>query len=397
MALDPRSGVPRRFIRLEDSAGGVAVGFGALWVTEPLAHKLVRIDPVSGETLTEIGVGAGAGPVAAGDGAVWVVNTLDGTLSRVDPERNAVASTAPIGDAPTAVAVGAGGVWVTDEGTGALVSVNPGTGTVRRRYSARRCPRRRDPRLARPPGWPRARPRARNIAAARCGSSTPRSANSILRTPTVVHPAIWRAMGDGLVALAQDSGAAQLVPDLVTAVPVPTDGGRTYVFRLRPGIRYSTGVPVRASDLRRGLERLYSPSSQVAFYYSALQGAAGCTQRPAACDLSQGVVTDDRTGTIILRLTHPDPDLLFKLALPPAWPVPPGTPRTHLAHGRSRLPGPIRSPSSSPADGSCSSATRASANGPEPPSPTATPTASISGWTTIPATGSKRSSTAMPT
>ena len=73
-----------------------------------------------------------------------------------------------------------------------------------------------------------------------------------------MHPAIWRAMGDGLVALAQDSGAAQLVPDLATAVPVPTDGGRTYVFRLRPGIRYSTGVPVRASDLRRELERLYS-------------------------------------------------------------------------------------------------------------------------------------------
>jgi peptide/nickel transport system substrate-binding protein len=149
--------------------------------------------------------------------------------------------------------------------------------------------------------------------------------------PYPVHPAIWRAMGDGLVALAQDSGAAQLVPDLATEVPVPTDGGRTYVFRLRPGIRYSTGAPVRASDLRRALERLYSTSSQQAFYYSALQGAAGCTQRPVACDLSQGVVTDDRTGTIILRLTRPDPDLLFKLALPLAWPVPPGTPRTHLA------------------------------------------------------------------
>ena len=89
--------------------------------------------------------------------------------------------------------------------------------------------------------------------------------------------------------------------------------------------------PVRASDLRRGLERLYSLNSQQALYYLALQGAAECTQRPAACDLSHGVITDDRTGTIILRLTHPDPDLLFKLTLPTAWPVPPGTPRTHLA------------------------------------------------------------------
>ena len=157
-----------------------------------------------------------------------------------------------------------------------------------------------------------------------------------------MHPAIWRATGDGLVALAQASGAAQLVPDLATAVPVPTDGGRTYVFRLRPGIRYSTGVPVRASDLRRELERLYATNSQDALFYSALQGAAACTQRPAACDLSRGVITDDRTGTIILRLTHPDPDLLFKLTLPAARPVPPGTPRTHLATRPVPSTGPYR-------------------------------------------------------
>jgi YVTN family beta-propeller protein len=330
VALDPGSGVPRRFLRLEDAAGGVAVGFGALWVTEPRAHKLVKIDPVSGETLAEIGVGAGAGPVAVGHEAVWVVNTLDGTLSRVDPVRNAVASTVPIGDAPTSVAAGAGGVWVTDEGAGALVSVNPGTGTVRRRYPIGAAPAAvtlvgRTPWVAAgAPAGQQHRGGTLRVEYAAIGELDPAD-------PWVVHPAIWRAMGDGLVALAQASGAAQLVPDLVTAVPVPTDGGRTYGFRLRPGIRYSTGVPVRASDLRRGLERLYSLSSQVALNYSALQGAAECTRRPAACDLSHGVVTDDRTGAIILRLTHPDPDLLFKLTLAPAWPVPPGTPRTHLA------------------------------------------------------------------
>ena len=330
VALDPRSGVPRRFVRLEDAAGGVAVGFGALWVTEPLAHKLVRIDPVSGETLAEIGVGAGAGPVAVGSAAVWVVNTLDGTLSRVDPVRNAVASTVPIGDAPTAVAAGAGGVWVTDEGAGALVSVNPGTGTVRRRYSIGAAPA-AVALVGQTPWVAAGAPVGREHRGGTLRVEYTAIGDLDPADPYVVHPAIWRALGDGLVALAQASGAAQLVPDLATAVPVPTDSGRTYVFRLRTGIRYSTGVPVRASDLRRGLERLYSLNSQAALTYSALQGAAQCTQRPATCDLSQGVITDDRTGTVILHLTHPDPDLLFKLTLPPAWPVPPGTPRTHLA------------------------------------------------------------------
>ena len=41
--------------------------------------------------------------------------------------------------------------------------------------------------------------------------------------------------GDGLVAFNQVSGlaGAQLVPDLATSLPAPTDGGRTYTFRLR--------------------------------------------------------------------------------------------------------------------------------------------------------------------
>jgi DNA-binding SARP family transcriptional activator/ABC-type transport system substrate-binding protein/DNA-binding beta-propeller fold protein YncE len=339
--LDPRSGVPRRPVRLADSPGGVAAGFGALWVTQPLAHKLVRIDPVSGQILAEIGVGAGAGPVAAGGGAVWVVNALDGNLSRIDPARNAVASTVPVGDAPGAVAADAGGVWVTDQGTGELVSVDPQTGTVRRRYTIGAAPA-AVALLGQTP-W---------VAAGAPAGREHRGGTLRVQYPAIheldpafawnVHPAIWRATGDGLVALTQASGAAQLVPDLATAVPQPTDGGRTYAFRLRPGIRYSTGISVKASDLRRELERLYTAHSQAALNYSALQGAAACGKRPLACDLSRGVITDDRTGTIILYLTHPDPDLLFKLTLPAAWPVPPGTPRTHLATKPVPSTGPYR-------------------------------------------------------
>jgi ABC-type transport system substrate-binding protein/DNA-binding SARP family transcriptional activator len=327
--LDPRSGVPRRPVRLTDSPDGVAAGFGALWVTEPMAHKLVRIDPRSGQILAEIGVGAGAGPVAAGGGAVWVVNALDGNLSRIDPARNAVAATVPIGDAPGAVAAGADGVWVTDQGTGQLVSVDPQTGTVRRRYTIGAAPA-AVTLLGRTPWVAAGAPAGREH---RGGTLRVQYAAIQELDPAFawdVHPAIWRATGDGLVAVTQASGAAQLVPDLATAVPLPTDGGRTYAFRLRPGIRYSTGAPVKASDLRRELERLYTTHSQSAFYYSALRGATACTQRAAACDLSRGVITDDRAGTIILHLAHPDPDLLFKLTLPAARPVPPGTPRTHL-------------------------------------------------------------------
>ena len=60
------------------------------------------------------------------------------------------------------------------------------------------------------------------------------------------------------------------------------------------------------------------------------------------CDLSRGVVTDDRAGTVVLHLTRPDPALLFKLSLPPARPVPPGTPRAELARAPIPSTGPYR-------------------------------------------------------
>ena len=51
---------------------------------------------------------------------------------------------------------------------------------------------------------------------------------------------------DGLVTFKRVGGSdgATIVPDLATSVPLPTDGGRTYTFQLRRGIRYSTGAMV---------------------------------------------------------------------------------------------------------------------------------------------------------
>ena len=67
---------------------------------------------------------------------------------------------------------------------------------------------------------------------------------------------------DGLIGYRRVGGSdgARLVPDLATSLPTPTDGGRTYTFQLRPGIRYSTGALVRPADFRRAIERALSSS-----------------------------------------------------------------------------------------------------------------------------------------
>jgi YVTN family beta-propeller protein len=328
--LDARSGLPRTPVRLTDSPRGVAFGLGSLWVSEPRTHRLLRIDPRDGSITDEIGIGGGGGAVAVRAGAVWVVNSLDGTLSRIDPASDAVTWTVPIGQAPTGVATTGDSVWVTDGGSGELVSVDPTTGAVRRRYRVGAAPAAVTLVGATP--WVAA---GVPIGAAHRGGAL-RVEYSPFQTldpalPYDVHPAIWRATGDGLIALVEDSGAAQLVPDLAITVPQPTEGGLTYTFYLRRGLRYWTGVPVHASDVRRELERLFGVGSDLAGSMAALRGASKCAQRPATCDLSSGVVTDDRARTIVFHLSRPDPELLFKLALPSARPVPPGTPRTHLA------------------------------------------------------------------
>ena len=53
-----------------------------------------------------------------------------------------------------------------------------------------------------------------------------------------------------LLTYAHADGAAgtRLIPGLARALPKISDGGRTYTLFLRPGLEYSDGTPVRASD-----------------------------------------------------------------------------------------------------------------------------------------------------
>jgi peptide/nickel transport system substrate-binding protein len=132
---------------------------------------------------------------------------------------------------------------------------------------------------------------------------------------------------DGLVGFRRAAGEAgdELVADLAQSLPASTDGGRTWRATLRPGLHYSTGQPVRASDVRRAIERDFRLRSDGVFALRKLVGANGCDSSPSTCSLADGIVTDDRTGAITFRLVEPDPEFPFVLALPLAYPLPPGT------------------------------------------------------------------------
>src|SRR6266700_7897102 len=129
---------------------------------------------------------------------------------------------------------------------------------------------------------------------------------------------------DGLVQFNRVGGVAgtKIVPDLATAIPVPADGGKTYVFHLRSGIKFSNGQPLKASDFVKTFERQFTVPGPTSFY-SGIVGASKC--KPKSCDLSTGVVADDSANTLTIHLTAPDPEFLDKLALPFAYVVPGST------------------------------------------------------------------------
>ena len=324
--IDPEPGGTVEEIPVGLDPRGIAVGFDSVWVGLAGANTIVRIDPQTNEVTHTILVNV-PGSLAVSEDAVWAVNTLDDTVSRISPDTNAVVSTIQVGDGPSGIAVVNGTVWVANEADGTLSRIDPGQTSASRVVIG-----------SAPQGltgvngdlWVSVR-----------GTATSHRGGTLrmvsLLPPEGLDPGVaysgesWRLLhllGDGLVAFEPIGGSnATLVPDLATSKPTPTDGGRTYTFELRDGIRYSNGEVVAATDFRRALERGF-PLNEFAYesLYGGLVGGEACVSEPEACDLSRGIVTDDATRTITFHLVAPDPDFLYKLTLPFAYPVPPSAP-----------------------------------------------------------------------
>jgi peptide/nickel transport system substrate-binding protein len=129
---------------------------------------------------------------------------------------------------------------------------------------------------------------------------------------------------DGLTGFAHVGGVAgtKIVPDLAVSLPAPTNGGKTYTFQIRRGVKFSDGETLKPSDFATTFERQFTVPGPTSFY-SGIVGASACSAKK--CDLSKGVVANDKTYTLTLNLTAADPELFDQLALPFAFAVPSGT------------------------------------------------------------------------
>jgi peptide/nickel transport system substrate-binding protein len=123
-------------------------------------------------------------------------------------------------------------------------------------------------------------------------------------------------------------GGSTLAPGLAQALPSVSRDGRTYRFTLRPGLRFSNGRPLRASDVKWSLSRvLLLDSPGAGLGYSEIEGAHAL-EKTKRGEVS-GVTANDRTGRVTIRLVRPRGSFLYELALPYVGVVPRGTPATN--------------------------------------------------------------------
>jgi peptide/nickel transport system substrate-binding protein len=336
LELNPHTDTVEHAPPLDVQPTALAIGDGVVWIADFAGGTLTKLDPRTGETLSTTSVGGGPAEVAVGRNGVWVANSLDSTVTRIDPATGAVLATTPVGSDPVALAATNGAVWVASKFGHDVTRLDSSSPF---RVSAIHLD-----------GQPTALAAASGHVWVGAEPALSRRGGTIVllsSAPISIDPAInmyidpFQSDGltrDGLVTYNHTGGpdGAQLVPDLALALPRPSNGGTVYTFQLRPGIRYSNSRPVQASDFRRQLERVFRLGSDGIPYFSGLVGAAACNRHH--CDLTRGVVTDDRARTVSFHLVSPDPDFLSKLTTGGlATPVPPGTPWRNI--GRTPIPG----------------------------------------------------------
>jgi peptide/nickel transport system substrate-binding protein len=102
------------------------------------------------------------------------------------------------------------------------------------------------------------------------------------------------------------SSTTNFVCDLCTAMPQPTDGGRTYTFKIRDGVRFHDGSPLTAADVAASWQHIIHPPEGI------------LSPRESHYMMVDTIEAPDPT-TVVFRLKFATSAFLPALADPYSW------------------------------------------------------------------------------
>ncbi len=142
-----------------------------------------------------------------------------------------------------------------------------------------------------------------------------------------------------LVTLPDAAGeAGKVVVGGLANMPRVSSDGRTYTFKLKPGIAFSNGKPITPADIKATFVRMLTPSlaSPGGGFFGDIVGAdkllAGKSKN------LPGIVTGP--GTVTFKLTRPSGSFLYRITMRFTCPVPAGTAAKAVENGSLPSTGP---------------------------------------------------------
>ncbi|WP_055585729.1 ABC transporter substrate-binding protein [Peterkaempfera griseoplana] len=115
---------------------------------------------------------------------------------------------------------------------------------------------------------------------------------------------------------------AKPVPDLATDTGTPSDGAKTWTYHLKPGLKYEDGTPIKAQDVKYGIERSFAPElpGGAPYLRDWLIGGESYQGPYQGKELDSIQVPDDRT--IVFHLRKPEGDFPYLATATQFAPVP---------------------------------------------------------------------------
>lgn len=134
---------------------------------------------------------------------------------------------------------------------------------------------------------------------------------------------VYRTLTTSAPGNAEDSNA--IVPDLATSLGTPSDGGKTWTYTLKEGVKFQDGTPITSAEVKFGISRAWDPEIGIGSPYAkqvidAPKDYAG----PYRSGDLPTIETPDAT-TVVFHLKKPFPEFDAVLSQVNMTPFPKGS------------------------------------------------------------------------